>query len=474
MIKADCTPFCESCEISEGTATVKGKAVYDLLYETDRKNRLRFVSFVQEFSQSVPLPRNSGKVSAFCKPNCERISCKLLSPRRIMAKATVSAQIEFESETSVKAIAVNESDDTFFRKKTIGFDGITKQYEGDFPFKDTLSLAQSEKNIGETLCGSISLQTPQLTLSQGRAEIRTSASVRVLCEEENNEGKYFTSSKTLPISIDFSNDAIDDHKQLSVGLTVTESQFSPELDQYGESRNVALSFSVKAVLRIREQKAYTVAEDMFEKGFDSIPTVSKVSLPYLHSATEISFSAEAKLPPPEIKPEAILDSSARDRGASISKAEDGAELDGSFIVTLLADTHEGMHCYDHLLPYKQLLRIDIPAGETAIDAEVTPIEVVPTLHADGSVTVRVIASAKLFVRAQAEEDFITEVTKRTAREQQNASASLVYFFPQKGEELWDIAKHYRVDPESISAANPERFDESGTALEVSKPILIKL
>ncbi len=474
IIKIDCTPFCEGCEAGEGTATVKGKVVYDLLYETDYKSRLRFVSFVQEFSQTAAMPRNLGKpAAAFCRLNCERIGCKLLSPRRVIVKSTVGAQLALESETAVKAVAVNEDGKAFFRKKTIGFDGITKQYDGSYSFKDILSLAQSEKSIGEIVCGSISLQAPQITLSRGRAEIRTSAAVRVLCEEESNEGKYFTSSKTLPISIDFQNDAIEDHKQISAELAVAESEFSPELDQYGESRNISLAFSVKATLRVSEPKAYTVAEDMFEKDFDGVPTSSKVALPHLYSPTNFGFSAEIKLPPAEAKPELLLDSTARDYGASITKADGGAELNGNFIVTLLADTAEGIQSFDHSLPYSQFVQLDIPE-EATLDAEVTPLEVVSTLHADGSVTVRVIASAKIQICTEAEESFITEITKRTAREQAEQGVALVYCFPQSGEELWSIAKHYRVDPESIKNANPESFDESGVASENAKPILIKL
>mgnify|MGYP003302750440 CR=1 FL=1 len=58
LIKVDCTPFAETCEIDDSKAVVKGKAVYDVLYETDYKSRLRCCSFTQEFTQNIPLPRS--------------------------------------------------------------------------------------------------------------------------------------------------------------------------------------------------------------------------------------------------------------------------------------------------------------------------------------------------------------------------------------------------------------------------------
>lgn len=475
IVKVDCTPFAESCEISDGKVTVKGKAVYDVLYETDYKNRLRCVSFTQEFNQSVSLPRtNATDISAFCSVACERIGCKLLSPRRLVVKSTLGAQFEIEGETAVKAVAVNEDKETFFRKKTIGFDGRTKLYEGEYKFGDMLALAQSEKSIGEIVCGNITLQAPQVTLSPGRAEIKSIAAVHALCEEENNEGKYFMSSKTLPVNIDYTNEAVEDFKHISVSLEVSDAEFSPELDQYGENRIIKAAFSVKAKIKINEPKAYTVADDMFEKNYDSVPVKGASTLPHLHSQTETSFSAESKLQPMTPKPDTILDSSVHDYGSVAEKAEGGINIKGTFIVTLLTDTAEGIQSFDHSVPYTQFFPLDLPDGENAVVADTTPVEVLSTLHSDGSATVRVIAGTKIYIYTESEETFITEITKRVARQTSDEGAMLVYCFPQKGEDLWSIAKIYRADPESIQNANPSRFDEQGKPTEDGKPVLITI
>ena len=65
IVKVDCTPFSESCTISDGKAVLKGKVVYDILYETDYKNRLRCCNFTQEFSHSVPIPKTNFKVQSY-------------------------------------------------------------------------------------------------------------------------------------------------------------------------------------------------------------------------------------------------------------------------------------------------------------------------------------------------------------------------------------------------------------------------
>lgn len=454
---------------------LNGKAVYDVLYETDYKNRLKYCSFTQEFTQSIPIPRtNTTEHAAFCSAKCERINCKLLSPRRLIIKSVLGMMFDIEGETAVKTLAVTDSKDIFFRKKTIGFDGRTNLHEETYKFGDSLALTQNEKSIGEIVFGNITLQEPQITLSPGRAEIKSTATLHALCEEESSEGKYYMAIKTLPINIDYQDGAIEDYKRVSVTLEPIDMVFTPELDQYGESRMIKTDFNIKMKLKMNEPKAYTVAEDMFETGYDSVLVSGSASIPNLFAKNETSFSVEAKLPEMMPKPETLFDSSVRENASTAEKAEGGVNVSGSFIVTLLTDTAEGIYSFDHTVPYSQFFQTELPEGDCNITSETYPIEAIVTLHSDGSATVRIIAGVRIGIHTEQEETFIADVTKRTAREAEAENASLIYCFPQEDECLWDIAKCYRANPETISDCNEGRFDENGNTVNSAKPILIKL
>ncbi len=446
-----------------------------MLYETDYKNRLRCCSFTQEFSQTVPIPKqNISDISAFGKALCERISCKLLSPRRIVIKASLGVQFDVEGDTAVKAVAVNEDKETFFRKKTIGFDGKTLLFDSVSRFGDSLSLMQNEKCIGEIICGNIRLQHPQVTLSPGRAEIKTTATVNLLYENENSEGVYSVTTKTLPVNIDFKNDAIEDFKRISVMLIPSGAEFTPELDQYGENRMFKAAFSIKTELYLNEPKAYTVADDLFEKDYDSVPVKSTVVLPQFHSQSDVSFSGEAKIPPMSIKPDAILDASAQSHGITAETAEGGININGSFAASLLYNSAEGIGSADIAIPFERFIPLDLPSTVSSVSAYAYPIETQTVINHDGSITARVVAGARLCIFTQSEESFITEVTKRVRTVRDTDHDVLIYCYPQKGEDLWSIAKLYRADPESIASANPQAFEENGRMVDPTEPILIKI
>ena len=475
LIKVDCTPFAENYTIEGEKAVINGKAVYDVLYETDYKNRLRCVSFTQEFNQAVNIPRsNAENPSVFCSVACERINCRLISPRRILIKSALGINFEIEGENAVKAIDVIESDEVFFKKKTIGFEGRCILHTDTSRFEESFPLNQSEKSIGEIVCGNISLQTPQVSVFSGKATISTTASVRVLCEEENNEGHYYISSKSLPLNIDYQNDAIEDYKHISISLEPCNLELGADLDQYGENRIIKTTFGIKMTMKLNEPKAYTVAEDMFEKGYDSIPITEKVSFPQIFSENDSGFSVEAKLPVSEPKANSILDSSSHVFGVESEICEGGIKITGHFSVTLISETSQGIFSSDHSIPFEQFVPMEHPKEDFSVKAEVHPVETITTLHSDGTVSARVIANGKIAIYTETSETFISDINKRVPREKDEDEASLIYFFPQKDESLWDIAKNYRVSPESIKKANPKYFGEGDIPTDTENPILINL
>lgn len=475
IVKVDCTPFAEVCEIADGKACVKGRAVYDLLYETDYKNRLRCVGFTQEFTASTAIPRNElTDLLADCDVACTRIGCKLLSPRRLQIKATLGASFEVEGEKTISALAVNEDETTFFRKKTIGFDGRTKKQADSFKFVDTIQLAQSEKSIGEIICGSVTLQPPQVTLSPGRAEIRTTATVRALYEEEDAEGKYRTSQKSVPVSFEYLNDSIEDFKQISVKLTPFDEEIASELDQFGESRIIKFAFSVAMRMSINEPKAYTVAEDVFEKGFESTPIIGSVALPYRSAFIESAFSEETKLAPSIPKIDSILESVVRSQAGSAEQEGDGVRVSGGFIATLLVETAEGIRSIDASVPYSRTFPLELNEIPTSLYCDCDAAEVIPTLHSDGSVSLKVIANAKISTFSEKQEGFVAALTKRTPISSESDEPTLIFCYAEQNETLWDVAKLYRASPETIKNENPQGFDESGRLTDAGKPIIIKL
>ncbi|MBR4950529.1 MAG: LysM peptidoglycan-binding domain-containing protein, partial [Clostridia bacterium] len=186
------------------------------------------------------------------------------------------------------------------------------------------------------------------------------------------------------------------------------------------------------------------------------------------------FSIEAKLTELSPRPASILQWDILPCDAVAEPWVDGIKIKGDFNLSVLADTAEGIYSFDQAVPFEQDIELNSPAAEYSLQAQVFPIEVMPSLHSDGSITARIIASAKIDLCYKEEECFVADVAKRTPAQEALSEPTLIYRFPQKGETLWDIAKSYKADPESILNANLDSFDENGALCLAAKPVIIKL
>lgn len=473
LIRVDCRPFAEKAEYVGSGITIGGKAEFDVIYETDRKGKLRCCSFEREFTEEIPFDAGCENVAVSASAVCDRVNCKLIGPRRLAIKTTVSGDIEVECDLPYKAIAAVGDGNVFFRKAAIGYDGAAQTFEKTFEFNEQLPLTQTERGIGEMIYARAELAPPQVNILPGRAEIRSNASVKVFYEDEASDEDYYLTAKDLPLDFLFEDPAIDERSNARCLLEVVECSVIPELDQYGESRILKVGLKVKATLKTSVPRAETVAVDVFERGADDEFVTVKALLPHLESTAERSFTLETEIPPAAPMFLSVIDRTVNCRTTGAERAEGGIILKGVAAVTVTGRTENGIYCVTHRTPFEQFVQVDFGSPGDKFDVEIYPVDVSTVLRPDGSVSAKMIFAVKVRVYGETLAEFISEITSRREINEPDSGSVMIFRYPKKGENVWDIAKEYRRDPETISAANPKRFGDSGEIDSSPEPILIK-
>lgn len=473
LVRVDCTPYVDACDIGNDKAHISGRVVYDVLYETDRKNKLRYCSFTQEFHHSADLPRNElESLYGECTASCCKITCRMLSPRRLVLHARLELHVTVCGEAVHRLLSTEPTDGVFFRKKTFRYDAPAETVRSEVRFDETLSLLQGEKNIGDLIFGSVSLQPPQVTASQGSLTAKTVAIVKVLYETEDAEGGYCMSAKNVPLSVTLEDPAIEEGKHCAVSLAVANSSILPELDQYGENRLLKAGFTVNASATLTGTREVEAADDLFSADYVDTVERTELSVPRLAEAIDRSFTVDLKLPADEPLFTSLYDTSVRAGRIRATQAEGGIELAGTLTVSMLGDGSDGMQHRDYTEEFVQFVPADVPADCSDMTAEVTPFEVLPTLHSDGSISARVICNARLSLCAKEAVSFLSDVTKQTELDHTEDAYTVAYFFPARTDDLWSVAKKYRVDPERLRLANPAAFDELGRLVSGTKTLTV--
>ena len=474
LVRVDCTPYIDACDIGSDKVHVSGRVVYDVLYETDRRNKLRYCSFTQEFHHSADLPRNELESPVGeCTASCNKITCRMLSPRRLVLHARLELHVTVCGEASYRMLSTEPSDGLFFRKKLFRYDSPAETVRGENHFEETLSLLQGEKNVGELIFSNVSLQPPQVTVTPGCVTAKTTAVIKVFYETEDAEGGFCMTAKNVPLTVTVEDPAIEEGKRCTVSLAAAGCGVLPELDQYGENRLLKASFTVTSAATLVGTREVEAADDLFS--VDSVDTLDRteLSVPHLAETVDRSFTVDLKLPADEPLFTALYDTTVRAGRVRATQAEGGVELTGTLTVSMLGDGNDGIQHRDCTEEFVQFVPTELPADCAELSAEVSPFEVLPTLHSDGSISARVICNAHLALYTKESVSFLSDVTKQTELDRSDETYSVAYFFPSRTDDLWTVAKKYRVDADRLRLANPDAFDDLGRLNAGVKTLLIR-
>ncbi len=463
LIRVDCTPYTDTCQIIDGKLQISGRVIYDILYEADHKNKLRFCSFTQEFRHTADLPKNDlESPEAYCNATCSKITCRMLSPRRLLLRARLELHTTVSGMTAVSLLSTQPVEDVFFVKKPLRYDVPGETVKKEFRFDEALPLLQGEDSIGEMVFGTVTVQPPQATVTRGSVLAKTNAVVKVLYQPEDTSlgGNYRMVVKNLPLTLSVETPEAEEGKLCSLKLEMGAHSVLPELDQYGESRMLKACFTVNAAVRTMGVAETEVAEDLFTPGLITTAARKEISLPRLASVVDRSFTVDLKLPAEDPVFTALYDTSVRAGRTKASPGEGGVELTGNLTVSALGEGMDGVLHRDHTSEFEQFIPAEIPEGLSEIGVEITPFEVLPTLHSDGSISARVICNATLSFYTKEQVSFLCDPVTQTEPEEEDPY-SVAYFYPAKTDTLWSVAKKYRVDPAKLKADNPTSFDENG-------------
>lgn len=474
LIRVDCTPYIESNEVNGDRCLVLGKIVCSILYETDYKNKIKHAVFAKDFSHSFDVEtQNCINPVAEANVRCTHISCKMLSPRKFIIKPRLQLDLDVFCNTVFKTADTLSGDNTFFKTSEIAFEKKLSPYTEQFTFEEELPLLQSEKPIGDIIFGSVRLQQPQVTLSGNNAHVKSNAIIKVLYEEENSDNELIMSTKTIPINMTLSNLDVNESGRISVTLAVTDEKISAELDAYGENRIIKANFTARAKADMSEKVSEIVATDLFSADYVNNTESVSVDLPILASEYDRTFAIDTVITPerPFVCPLFDIDPLINELNAE--PAEGGVTLSGNYTVSVLGRTTEGFENFDFSGEFNEFIPIELPENVTSLEAEIYPFDYTTTIMADDNVAIRIMLNAKIKAYSEENQTFISSIVSQEPLIKDKESYAVVYYFPNKKDNLWSISKKYYVNPTTVKEANPNSFDDSEQLKSGTKMILIK-
>ena len=441
--------------ISGREAEYEGEMVYSVLYLTD-SNSIKNAVFKTKYDKGITIPE--GVDDGFSVyPTFSGVECKLVNPRKMNLRAVI--KLNFEGYRTLSALPVFSGDtpdeDALCcetKDGSIGYLRAITVNSNDNRVSRDFELTSGEKSVKEIVCCTVTVKPCEYTVSGGTVSANAEASLRVVYLVKNDEDvEYACVTRAFRLDTRLNDTALSAEYEGSIEYYVKEISVSVSKDGNGENRYFEVDFTYDACGRFYSSDSCTYVADLYSCDYQSDITRRDISvMNYI-----CNKSAQARFVGKVDSPHTVGMIAPEARIRDIHTKHDGeggtVYVDMDVCVTaLLRNEDKRLTAFTHDLPVRVTLD-----GVCCDECEACAfIDNVKTELSGDQIEINGDVRVELTLFCRESGDAVSAVTLKKDTPREDASGlPITFYYPEEGEELWEIAKKYGSTVEVIMSAN---------------------
>lgn len=454
VLAARATASVERAEASQGRVNVRGRVMFHVLYTQGDPSRVHAVEATADFVQAVDLPDAQQRAIAHAQAQVARVEARA-NGGRLNLRAEVDVAARATSLEPVEAItAVEGADDVQVRTASRKILRTAAAGNADVLLREEIALPDNLQ-ITETLFSGAYPVVEAVTGGMGRVGL----SGQVLLEAVHASALPGRPLVVTRHSIPFAQSVVisgEDGEKLSGVAVIRDVAVASQDDGEGVSMRAEVLLGLEARAEVEETvdlmtDAYTLSgEDLRLSG----ETVRCRTAGWITEAAE-SGKATLMLPDGALPVRTVLMAMVSPQAEQQENHAGRMSVSGTLDTILLYMTDDSPSPVSLRLtePFRVTFPTEMPA-DALVTLAITDVEAVPITS--DRVELRYI----LRMQAACEEtQELRLLTSGEIVEGDPVTEDIVMYFVQPGEQLWDVARRYRVPTGALRALNPDLQDQ---------------
>lgn len=458
IISVDALPRVTKTEILNGRMMVSGHIVYKVLYQPEGGGGVCSIHTGVDFSH---MEENTG----FCEGMysdvslwVEHVETELINSRKIKIKSVVAMDVKSEKAGSVLIPVSTDGDNLVVKKGHISGHSGFLQKRDIISISDALTIPAGKPAVGSLLKTDVSLCNKDIKVISGKVIIKGEIAICTLYISETDAG-VVCCNHILPFTEILDAEGLSEEHKCRVKTEIEECDFSLATDSEGEVR--VINATVRLGVRISADAAVeeSIVSDIYS--LTDVMNVEyktvKLQTAVYHDDFDYSLSGMVR-PSGHISsvynvcahPE-ITSASARD-GKIVMEGYAGISM-----LCMLQDSSSPVMSHTDEIPFRIEMVAEQACGDVKVDWYVETDSIVCNMNPSGEVELKILL--KCSVALMKEENYVFVDSAESAGLHSCPTPSMVLYFVQTGDCLWDIAKRYHTKTEYISQLNGDAAEK---------------
>lgn len=474
IVKCHTKVFVQQKNASADSIGIKGEILYHILYLPENGSCLRTITVKDSLEHNIPTPGAGSGTCVFAQGAVAHCECRLINSRKLSVRSVAEVMVSAYNPCTM-AIPTNIANvaDTEVETKSNKVDlSVTQAIEeSNFNVSEDLELPSTKLPISDLLYTDANLSLKDIKVVSNKIILKACANVKSVYVSNANQENVNEVENEIPFSqiIDVAN-AEDDGTNLDVNLQITNLTTEVAEDQNGENKIILCNLGVLAQVKVDRNVSINVLKDAFA-------TNGALKLEQKNLNTEKILDTSAnQMTIKDVMPLSqggeeigeVIDLSAKVAHMNTAADNQTAQVSGAVEVNALCKSNQQYYTLQKQIPFQHQHKLPANAGKVRCEAKVGVTSVGYNINMSGEMELRVLCDIKTKTMALGKESVVSgaNLTEKAATPAKRAS--LVLYYPQKNDTLWEIAKHYGVKLNDIKNLN--HLDEN--VQEVNSMLMI--
>lgn len=440
-------PYITQKTVQQDKAYIRGVASATVVYIPEGGG-IKSLCAEIDFSHIIEAKGAKEGNCIFAEAVCEKTEYSLINSRKINIKCAIGIDMKICEIKNMQIPEEIENNGSIQMKRhDMKFMCMGAEREVDFSVNERIEIPSGKSDIEEIITSEIRRVSGETRENKLCGEMRVA--ITYISGEEN--GMLQSVEETFPFEAElpFTSEGLCD-----ISYIVKDICTELDEDPSGAERIVRLSANMTAVIRECEKCDFNIISDAFglEKELVLTKNEYRTETVAARETTQISHKEEIDIPeylPPIAR---ICDVSSSVRLCEILIEDGRVTISAEADTNIIYESEGEVSGFSHISRFSQTIDVTAAKADSICEAKAELDHIGYNITSDTEMELRFTVNASVTLLKDEIIDVIEEIDTAECEEEEKKSAAVIYF-PHDGEEIWEVAKKYRVAPERIREEN---------------------
>lgn len=439
ILRCKLIPKIYNRNLSGGQLRIDGTTVVSILY-VDPDGGLKACEQTVPFNSSFPLSSNVEDAIIRTNVKCEYVNCRALSRRRLTVHGAFSLYAKVLFRSAVDLFSPDESDSLEFKTKKLSCSALTALCQEQFNSGDELRIT-NKPSVDYIIDSSVQPRITEFKVIPDKLMLSGELGVRILYMSAETD-KPQQIDYILPFSRVIDCEGIDDNTTVLPEINVLSSDVRLKNDILSEDPVVDVDSRICVTVEGYTPSEVEVVLDAFSTQYVTELNMVRVNIPTGFNPVSDSVMQKESVSFDENSPAEILDLSCDYQLQSSVISGENITVGSKLNVCILALDRDNQPVYiERTLEFLN----DIPLDDSyntlsSIDACVSSLSY--RIGDNNNVELRCELRFAGAVMNEENREIVSDVNCDEDNKIAPKDSSLILYFSEQNESLWDIAKRY--------------------------------